>query len=194
MLCIEMDSGAERRMAGRAFGLAAVGVWIVLAVAAISGDTAKAQSVTAVPKLDLAQLQGTWYEIALYPDKREKTCARDGMRLMALGDAKRSLQIVDSCTTTKGFQNVRNANAKQDKAGDGKLKVVYFWPFSTKYWVLGEGTDKDWLLVGSPNHKNLWLLSSKATLPADTLTQVEAQAASAGFSQGKLKTMPQDQQ
>jgi apolipoprotein D and lipocalin family protein len=92
---------------------------------------------------------------------------------------------------------VHNATAKpQDKKNpsDGRLKVMKLWPFTTKYWVLALGPDYGWSLVGSPNHKSLWIYSKSPTLAPDVLAQIEAQAAAEGYPVAKLVLTPQSGQ
>jgi lipocalin len=55
--------------------------------------------------------------------------------------------------------------------------------------VLATGPNYEWALVGSPNHKTLWVLSRTATLPAETYQQIVSQAAAQGFKTAKLLTV-----
>jgi apolipoprotein D and lipocalin family protein len=148
---------------------------------------AEAQAVSPVPKLDLKRFSGAWYEMALYPNKKEKKCVSDGVVLYALGDKPGRLQVVTSCMLKGGATDVRNANGKlADKSGDGKLKVSYLWPFSTKYWVLATGPEYEWVVVGSPDHKLLWILSRTAVMKAETMDEAKAKAGAMGFDTAKL--------
>jgi apolipoprotein D and lipocalin family protein len=151
-----------------------------------------AQSATALPTLDFNQFTGSWYEIARFPIKREKNCTSDVVEVIALGDKSKQLQIVTSCKTRKGYVDVRNATARTEKKrGDGELKVTYLWPFSEKDWVLalspaGAGPNDRWLLVGSPNHKALWIFAGSATLAPALLAEIRQKADTQGFATAKL--------
>ncbi len=154
-------------------------------VASLPG--AAAQSVTPAPQLDLNRFVGVWYEEARLPNKPEKNCVRDAEVLYALADKPARLQIVNTCQIKDGSTNARNSTARRaDKTQDGKLKVTTLFPFTKPYWVLAVGADYDWALVGSPNHKTLWVLSRTPVLPQDTLTQAEAKAAAQGFDTARL--------
>ncbi len=147
----------------------------------------QAQTVTAVPKLDLATFTGKWYEIARFPNKREKKCVSDVFNLIAQGEKPTRLQFVSSCKNKGGFAEIRGAIIKAaNKSGDGKLKLVSLWPFSTPFWVLALGPDNAWSLIGSPNHKQLWILAKTPTLDPQVLAEIEAKAAAQGFSPAKL--------
>jgi len=168
----------------------------LIAVLLIGTQAVQAQSPTPVAKLDDDQMRATWYEIARLPNKHEKTCIGDAFELIARGDKFDSLDWVDTCKTKTAYINVRNITAKpQDKKnpGDGRLKVITFWPFTAKYWVLALGANYDWFLIGTPNHKGLWIYSKSPSLPPEVLSQIEAQATAEGYSVAKLILTPQTQ-
>lgn len=152
-----------------------------------------AQTPTIVPKLDFNQLNGTWYEIARYPNKREaKRCARNARMLVAPGDKNNHLQIVYACKTRAGYADARNVDAKAaDKLGDGRLKLGT-WPFYRKFWVLAMAPDAGWSLIGNPNRKDLWIYSKTASLSPAVLAQIEAKMVEEGFTVGKLTMTAQD--
>ncbi len=160
----------------------------LLVLTALALPHAQAQSVTPVPALDLARYTGTWYEIERIPNKPEKKCVRDAFLLLAKADKARNFQIVNSCVTADGSTQVRNASAKPAKknVSDGRIKITYTFPFSSKHWVLAVGPNYEWALVGSPNHKTLWLLSRATTLPPETLADLKSRAAAQGFDPAKL--------
>ena len=158
-----------------------------LVAAGLLWGTMQGQTVTPVPKLDLNRFTGTWYEIARLPGKIEKNCASDVFSLVAIGDKTNQFQVVISCTVKKGYTEARNATIKPgDKSGDGKLKLTFLWPFTTKYWVLANGPEYEWSLIGSPNHKELLILSRTRTMKPDLLAEIEAKAAAEGFHTDKL--------
>ena len=166
---------------------------LTLAVATCSpvaaAPLAAAQSVTALPQLDLNRFTGTWYEVARLPSKPEKHCIGTPLALYALGDKPGRLQVVNSCPIKDGSTSIRNASGKvANKSGDGKLKVSYTFPFSTKQWVLATGQDYDWALVGTPNHKNLWIFSRSATLKPEAMAEAQSKATAQGFNMARLIT------
>jgi len=153
-------------------------------------SSAWGQSAAPVAKLELKQLTGAWYEIAHLPVKQEKHCVADGRLLYALGDKPGRFQMVSSCRMKDGYIDVRNSNGRvADKSGDGKLKVATLWPLSRKYWVLALGPENGWALVGTPNHKSLWILSRTEMKP-ELLDQVKSKASSEGYDLGKLIVVP----
>jgi apolipoprotein D and lipocalin family protein len=162
----------------------------VLLLAFLQG--AAAQTVTAIPQLDLNRFTGTWYEIARLSNHNEKNCVADVITLIAPADKPNRVQIVLACKVKKGYSDARNATGKkQDKSGDGKVKVSFLWPFYSKYWVLGIDPENTWALVGSPNHKDLWVLSRTPVMKPEVLSEIEAKASAQGFPVAKLTMTPQ---
>jgi apolipoprotein D and lipocalin family protein len=159
---------------------------ILTALILAAAPHAPAQSATAIPKLDPDRLIGTYYEISRYPIKREKDCLGNEVVLYALGDKRNSFQIVTSCEVKEDYFNYWDKRGKLDGSANGKLKLNWLWPFTTSYWVLAIAPDYSWALVGTPNHKSLWILSHTPTLAPDILTGIQSQATAQGFNTAKL--------
>jgi apolipoprotein D and lipocalin family protein len=165
----------------------------LLALLLATARGATAQTVTALPTLDLNHFTGTWYEIARLPNKRQKECVSDGFTQIALSDKPNSFQLINACRTKAGDMDANNANGKvqNKKIADGRLKATFLWPFYEKYWVLALAPDDSWSLVGSPNHKTLWVFSKTKTLAPQTLAELKAKATAEGFPTAKLVMRPQ---
>jgi apolipoprotein D and lipocalin family protein len=115
--------------------LALGGLWVGLL-----STGANAQRVTPIASLDASKFLGTWFEIARLPNRVEKKCMGSAFMMYAPDYKVGRFQIVDSCKRPDGTADVRNLSGRRaDKSGDGKLKVITIWPFSTKYWVIGTG-------------------------------------------------------
>jgi apolipoprotein D and lipocalin family protein len=164
---------------------------VAAGVLGLAAQMGAAQKVKPVAKLDFNAMTGTWFEMARLPDKAEKQCAGDAMMIFALGDKKGRFQVVDSCERKDGTKDVRNAGGRLSKFGDGRLRVSHLWPFSDKQWVLAMGANGEWVLLGNPNRKELWMLSRTETIAPDVLAQVEGMAGAMGFNVGKMKQVKQ---
>jgi apolipoprotein D and lipocalin family protein len=160
---------------------------LLLALAQVSSG----QTVTPIPRLDLNHFTGVWYEIARYPTRREKHCIGQVVMEIALADKPHRFQYVNSCAIKNNDREATNASGRQNKSGDGKLKLIFLWPFSDEYWVLALGPDDQWALVGSPNHKNLWIFSRTKKMSPEVLTGIEAKATAQGYPIAKLVLTPQ---
>lgn len=168
-------------------------VWKMLWLGSVlmGACAARGQAVVALPKLDLNRFATGWYEIARLPNKPEKKCVSNAFQMYAPGNKPGRFQYLQSCLLKDGETNIRNLTGRLDEEGDGKLKLGTLPLFRTKLWVMATGPDFEWALVGSPDHKLLWVLSRTATMDSAVLQQVEGVAAAQGFKVGKLETVVQ---
>ena len=156
-------------------------------------SAAFAQTPTPVPQLNLNRLSGQFYEIARLPNKPEKKCVGNAIALYDLGDKMGRFQVVWSCLQKDNYVSVRNSDGRyQLKRGtDGRLKLGSFWPLFTKYWVLGIAPDNSWMLVGTPNHKKLWIYAKDKALAPDVLAELKSKAGAQGYDVANLVMGPQ---
>ncbi len=183
-----MVKWSQRRSLGRVFpGL------IAAALLAASGVSLAQGTAAAIPQLAPTQFVGSWFELAHFPNKKEKACIADALTLFTLMDKPFRFAQVDSCRLKDGTTDARNYTGitKVKKNWTGQLKVWTVWPLSRKLWVLAAGPNYEWLLVGAPNHKTLAVLSRTTTLAPDVMAQITSQAATQGFAVAKLVMVPQ---
>ena len=151
-----------------------------------------AQRVTPVPTLDLTKFSGTWYEIARLPTKAEKKCTGDNLTLYALDDKANHFSVVNTCSLKDDTPLVRNDSGKRPKhATDGRLETNYFVVLHRKTWVLALDPNYQWAVVGSPNHKTLWVYSRALKMDDGVLADVKSRVSAQGFNVAKLLMTPQ---
>ena len=126
------------------------------------------------------------------PTKAEKQCTANLDILYAVGDGAHAFQTGTFCQVKNGNAQEWNGTGKTDKAGTGKWKLRRFLFFSSPYWVLAVGPEYRWALVGTPNHKKLWVLSKGAVMAPELLAEIEKQAAAQGYDLAKLVKAPGD--
>jgi apolipoprotein D and lipocalin family protein len=147
-----------------------------------------AQSLEAVPHVDLQKYAGKWYEIASYPTCFQKHC---------------TMTTADYTLTDKGYMIVENRcnrdslNGKKSyikgkafvvkNSGNAKLKVQFFWPFRGKYWIIDLADDYSYAVVSQPNQKYLWILSRTPQMKVAVYDQLIFMLKVKGFDVTKLK-------
>lgn len=139
-----------------------------------------------VSHVDLHRYVGRWYEIARYPNRFERKCDRD---VTAEYSIKRNgdIRVVNSCVTSSGSITRSTGTAKVvDKSTTAKLKVTFFWPFYSKYWIIALGPDYDYAVVGEPLRRYLWILSRTSQMPDDLYQQNTDRLAEKGYDASKL--------
>lgn len=181
--------GISRGVSGVLSGVAPwAAVLLALLLPGASGQT-RGAATDAVPKLDLNRFLTAWNVQAWLPNKAETRCVADVDVLYAFGDTPGTFQLGTFCRIANGSIDQWDASGKVDKSGGGKLKLRHWVLFSRPYWVLAAAPDYQWALVGTPDHKSLWILSKTAPIEPGLLAEIERQAAAQGFDTSKLVTV-----
>jgi len=158
------------------------------AMARAAGGDAPLETVAGV---DLNRYVGRWYEIAKYPNWFERKCERDVTATYATrADGK--ISVVNRCTTHEGKETESSGWAKVvDEKTNAKLKVTFFWPFFGDYWILELGANYEYVVVGEPSRKYLWILSRTAKMDEAVYAGIAERLAAKGYDARKLERMRQ---
>jgi len=166
----------------------AVGAAIALNRSAYAGEP-----IPTAPNVDLTRYQGTWYEIARLPLSWENKCVANVTATYTLRpDGK--VTVLNQCRKKDGTETASSGTAEvatKDNS-NSKLKITFFWPFKGDYWILALDPDYSWALVGTPNLRNLWILSRSPNLDAPVLDKLIEQARRLGFDTARLSFTTQD--
>ena len=147
-------------------------------------------TVSSVPSVDLARYSGKWFEIASFPMFFQRNCVGDTTAEYAAA-ADGSLSVHNRCRTDSGFDDATGKATVVEGFGNSRLKVSFFWPFKSDYWVLGLDPEYRWAVVGNPNRKYLWVLSRTPQLPPKLMEAALASASAQGFDLTQLRTTAQ---
>lgn len=150
--------------------------------------------VTSISDFKSHQYLGTWYEIARLPNRFENKCTLPIMANYSINQANlKQLIVVNKCNTKDNIPDVAIGIANfTESINIGKLKVTFLpkwlrWlPFGYgDYWVLY--TDYNTVaVVGSPDHKYLWILARSENLKSDVLESSLLVAKNQGFNVDQL--------
>lgn len=159
----------------------------VLAVALVwTGLPAQAETpVASVAAVDLARYVGKWYEIASFPMYFQRNCVGDTTADYAI-TPEQELAVTNRCRTDSGFDEAQGRAWPVEGGNNARLKVSFFWPFRSDYWVIGLDADYRWAVVGNPNRKYLWILSRTPQLDRPLLDAALKAAAAQGFDLTQL--------
>lgn len=157
-------------------------LFILFIMVSLFKTTSAQQPVTVVSHVDLNRYTGTWYEIARLPNSFERglkcTTAtyelRDDGRITVIN---RGVKVDDP---TK-IDEAKGVAWVPDASEPGKLRVRFFWPFSGDYWIIDLDPDYQYVLVGSPNHKYLWVLARDRFIPDEVYLPLLEKAKEKGF-------------
>jgi lipocalin len=151
------------------------------------------KSPSVVSSVDLNRYKGLWHEIARLPFyfERKLKCTsatytiRDDGRITVLNKGH---YITDprKSTSSKGVAWI------PDKNSPAKLKVQFFWPFSGDYWIMELDKDYQYVLIGEPSHKNLWILAREKKMEESTYRMLLQKAIDNGYDVKKIIRVEQD--
>lgn len=166
--------------------------WIFAAALSLAALPVEADSpVRSVRDVDLGRYVGTWYEIARFPMFFQRRCTADATaRYGLLADG--CISVLNRCRTDDGFDEAKGKACTVEGTGNAQLKVSFFWPFRSDYWIIGLDPDYRWAVVGTPDRNSLWVLSRTPLLPKEQLDMALRSAAEQGYDLGLLKYTRQD--
>lgn len=148
-----------------------------------------------VENFDLQKYLGKWYEIARFDFLFERGLCSVTAEYSLRPDGR--VRVVNSGRkgSPQGRLSVAEGKAKlgapDDPRRPGFLKVSFFGPFYTPYYILALDPDYRYVLVGGRKGKYLWILSRTPHLPQETVQQLVARAGELGFDTSKLIFTPQ---
>jgi len=161
-------------------------VSLLMLAASASVFAAEVSPVNSVPSLDLPRYLGKWYEIAAFPMYFQRNCIGDTTAEYSL-HPDGEINVRNRCRTKDGYDEANGRAWVKDAAHPARLKVSFFWPFRSDYWIVGLDADYRWAVVGNPNRKYLWVLSRTPALPKPMLDAALNAAAAQGYDLGLLR-------
>ena len=136
----------------RSLGLT-LGAWLLAACA-----SATERPLPTVDSVDLQRYAGTWYEVALLPNRFQRQCISDSQANYKL-DGER-VRVINRCRRADGsVEEVEGKARVVAGSNNSKLEVSFFWPFWGDYWIVALDPDYKHVLVGEPSRQYAWLLS-----------------------------------
>lgn len=152
-------------------------------------------AVTPVEQVDLARYLGRWYEIARLPMRHEPVDASDITATYSLNED--GSVRVQNRMRHNGEVEESIGRATTVDTSNSRLEVSFLpeglrWIPFTKgdYWILKLDPAYSVALVGSPDHKYLWLLARHPHLDEATVNQYLAHAQAQGFDLSGLIHTP----
>lgn len=155
-------------------------VCAVLASLGVSCMGIDEKEIPTAKNVDPARYMGTWYEIARFENRFEKG--------LHSAKAKYELQADNTVlVTNSGVDKNGNRTSTQGRAyapnpaDFSKLRVTFFWPFYSDYYILELDSNYQVALVGGRDKKYLWILARTPTLTTEELAKILKKAESRGY-------------
>ncbi len=160
----------------------AIGVGIGLAGVIFWKNRKQDSPLETVANVDLDRYLGKWYEIAKLPQRYERNCRNVYAEYAKHPDGY--VIVHNWCEKTDGSGKIAEIYGKGfpvEGSSNSKLKVQFFWPLRGDYWILELGEEYQYVMVGSPDRKSLWILSRSKTLDDEIFTTLTESAFDKGF-------------
>lgn len=164
---------------------------LVLAVAWLAGcSQAPKAPLPTVERVDLDRYLGTWYEIALLPNRFQAQCV--GETQATYSREGEHIRVVNRCRREDGtYDQVRGIAKVVPGSGGAKLRVSFFRPFYGDYWILALEPGYRWVLVGEQSRRYGWVLSRTAAMDEADFQEAMARAAALGYGPERFRRTPQ---
>lgn len=144
-------------------------------------------AVRAIKNFNPSLIAGKWYEISRLPTYFARHCQAPIISEFLVESEE--IQLSNSCATVSGDKEGFNALvylSQENYAGDGRLIATSMpgwlrWTHFGRhdYWVLY--LDKDYLMVGTPDYKYLWLFARVESPPLKDVQRILNIAKKQGF-------------
>ncbi len=161
---------------------------LTLMVLGCAGPGINDSPLKVVDRVDLNRYLGKWYEIASYPAWFQKGCTGSTAEYSRLPDGK--IRVANQCRKGDLDGPLKESTGKAevvDPATNAKLKVWFFWPFKGNYWIIDLDENYQWVVVGEPSRKYLWVLSRTPTMDPALFRRITQRLPQKGYDPGKLR-------
>jgi apolipoprotein D and lipocalin family protein len=153
-----------------------------------------------VTSIDLQRYQGTWHQVALYPNRFQKSCASN-TRAVYVPEPGGTVQVTNRCRTLEGkeMQVVGQARSAHTAVLSGsqltppqlQVRFAPAWlawlPFVWgDYWVIQLAPDYRYAVVGEPQREFLWVLARDTQLSAADWAGIESKLKEQGYDPARL--------
>lgn len=160
-----------------------------------------------IPELDLKRYSGTWYQVALFPNRFQAHCVRETTATYR-GLPDGNVEVLNRCREANGGYDQALGLAKpQGPVVDGVLRparlqvsflpgwlrwaqAVGNWGWGA-YWVIQLAPDYRYAVVSEGSREYLWVLSRTPALAAEDEAAIHAQLLRQGFDLARLQRHPQ---
>jgi lipocalin len=169
-----------------------ISVFIIIQIIMVSSAFSQ-KSLSVVTSVDLNRYKGTWYEIARLPNSFERNLKCTTANYTLRDDGKITVLNQGHYITDPAKKSSAKGVAWiPDKNVPAKLKVRFFWPFSGNYWIIDLDKDYNYVLVGDPSLKYLWILCREKKMDESTYNMLLRKATDNGYDVNPIIRVEQD--
>jgi apolipoprotein D and lipocalin family protein len=172
---------------------------VCLSANAQTAESAKPPLVP-VANIDISRYQGTWHQIALYPNRFQKSCASN-TRALYTPQPGGTIQVINQCRMQDGKEMKAEGLARPARATvlsgnqltPPQLQVRFAPEWLSwlpmvwgNYWVIQLSADYSYAVVGEPSREYLWVLARETQISTTDWSAIEARLKEQGYDPEKL--------
>ena len=140
-----------------------------------------------ITTFDLDRYLGKWYEVARYDHAFERNLVGTTAEYSLRDDGMIKVLNSGYLYTLDGKFKESVGKAKLNKNGKpGQLRVSFFGPFYSDYYILDLAPDYSYSVVGSSSPKYLWILSRTPQLTPEVQSKIIKDLQKRGYDTSKL--------
>jgi len=191
---------AAARTLARPCGLALLLASLAAAAPVLASDAAPLQS---LPEVVVSSYLGTWYQVALFPNRFQSQCISDTTATYATRPDG-SLDVLNQCRLADGRIDAARGVARparpieNDRLRPARLTVSFLpawlqWlPVGRgDYWVVDRADDGRYAVVSEPTRRYLWVLSRTPVLSPEDETAIRSRLRAQHFDLSRWTAHPQ---
>lgn len=146
-----------------------------------------------ITTFDLDRYLGKWYEIARYDHAFERGLVGSMAEYTLRDDGMINVLNSGHLYTLDGKFKESTGKAKPNKNGKpGQLRVSFFGPFYSDYYILDLAPDYSYSVVGSSSPKYLWILSRTPQLKPQAKEEILTNLQQRGYDTSKFIWVEQE--
>ncbi len=138
-----------------------------------------------VDSVDLDRYVGRWFEIASYPAWFQRGCTGTMAEYSLLPDGR--LRVLNGCWRDGKWDTAEGTARVVQGSANTKLKVQFQWPFTGNYWIIALDKEYQWVVIGEPSRKYLWILSRSPELAPATYRMLTERVRELGYDPARLQ-------
>lgn len=158
------------------------------------------QPLTTVASVDLPRYQGTWYQLALVPNRFQAQCVANTRATYAL-QADGTVRVTNQCRMANGQESeaigqarpAASATVKQGQLVPPQLEVRFAPQWLSwlpmvwgDYWVIQLAADYRYVVVGEPKREFLWVLARSTSLTDADWIAINTRLKEQGYDPARL--------
>ncbi|MBB6130300.1 lipocalin family protein [Mucilaginibacter lappiensis] len=139
-----------------------------------------------VNKVDLDRFSGKWYSLYSIPTMFDKGTRETTTTYTLNKDGYYNVVTIAKKGDDNDLHTYKSKLFPDKNRNNAEMKAQFIWPIKVDYWVIELADDYSWTVVGHPDHKFLFIMSRKPTIPQTEYNEIVTRCKAMGYPVEKL--------